>query len=370
MSVLVVAPSIMKIELLAERLNIKSPFIRMAHTSNVIECSNKYTELSVFCRPFLVQKIYIVKEFPLLNDSNFTVTWLSYLFTSFINDGQLIIELPINKGGTVSGKFTENSLKDLGRAMQYERKGNFIHIYSFPRLETLNGAFPYIVNQYNSLLSKALEDESDSGGAHFELKNSVQRFINFSIHSTWQNSFLVKKVYNAVTNLQAEQLSICDMGAGLGFTAMELSCVGNSVLGIEKNSNYVADISYNLAGSKEVSNSLEFINGDFECISNYENEFDIVLFVYSLLYAQNKEKVIESVSKALKENGVLMIRELPKDCSQESSLDHDKKFMLKNLVSLLEKYFCEITFYSPFTGNMISADRAANSIMFISAVPK
>lgn len=104
---------------------------------------------------------------------------------------------------------------------------------------------------------------------------------------------------NFVNNLKKKNISVLDLGCGLGYF---LSALNDSFIkyGIE-DSNYACD--YIRKNFKDI----EIINGDYNKIKNFKKKFDIIMFYHVIEHLKDPTHSIELIKNSLKEDGTLII---------------------------------------------------------------
>ena len=104
---------------------------------------------------------------------------------------------------------------------------------------------------------------------------------------------------NFVNNFKNKDISVLDLGCGLGYFLSTLN-TNFKKYGIEESS-FACDY------IKENFKDIEIINGDYSKIENFKIKFDIIMFYHVIEHLKDPTRSIEFIKKSLKKNGTLII---------------------------------------------------------------
>ena len=194
-----------------------------------------------------------------------------------------------------------------------------------------------IVKPYNaSNLSKKKQVEKmfDNISKKYDFLN---HFLSFGIDHIWR-----RKTIRLIA--QKNPKFILDVATGTGDLAFadEKKINIDKIIGLDI-SNGMLEVGRKKIKNRDLSNKLEFIQGDSENIPFEDNYFDAVMVSFGVRNFENLNLGLSEIKRVLKPNGGIYVLEFSKP----------KNFPIKQLFALYSK------FVLPFLGSLISKDQSA-----------
>lgn len=306
--------------------------------------------------PDRIKRLVIVREFPALYPTQFTLSWLDCLLKDMGTDGEILIESPENPKNTPPGRATSNFLMEGFKNCGVERLDK-----TWLRL-TLKDSENLSFNSMYGRFHKSYDAFKDAYIKEFALQDTpdtderVTRTFIYSLFGANQKSF----VFNATLSqhgLTERPLKILDVGGGYGFLGAELAAQGHHVTVTDVMPQHV-NIGNWLAARCGVSDRMDFRIEKIEDLAGSlgQNSYDVISFFGCLLYAERAcvPDVIKSCMAALNSGGLLLIHENPKGVIKPEAKDFPICFTSEELLPLLEKYAGKPRLYNMFTGEDIN----------------
>ena len=149
------------------------------------------------------------------------------------------------------------------------------------------------------------------------------------------------------TQVENKELKILDLGCGPGLYTLQIAQKGHKVTGVDFSKN---SIDYAKEQAKVNNLDIEYINKNYLELDLPENEFDLVMMIYTdlgVLLPDERIQLLNKIEKALKPGGtfifdVLNDKELDKKVSPKNWEASEKGFWRdKPYLTLSESFFYE-----------------------------
>jgi len=135
---------------------------------------------------------------------------------------------------------------------------------------------------------------------------------------------MLAEIGSIMSLLPSPPAKLLDLGCGAGWTSIFFAKRGYEVVGVDISKEKIHYA--NLNKKKEKIDNLSFGIYDYENM-NFDSEFDCAVFFDSLHHSINEKKALQSVYKALKPGGVVVISEPGRGHSKSSkSIEVVKKY--------------------------------------------
>ncbi|PIS34962.1 MAG: hypothetical protein COT36_04810 [Parcubacteria group bacterium CG08_land_8_20_14_0_20_38_56] len=143
---------------------------------------------------------------------------------------------------------------------------------------------------------------------------------------------------------------ILDIACGAGYGSALLAEKANQVVGLD-----IDKDSIDYAKSHYSRQNLKFIMGDAQNFNFPDSFFDAIVSFETIEHLSSPSKFLKELKKVLKPNGILILSSPDREITKEILIDtsykspfHLKEFTLKELTSLLSKFFKIESIYGQF----------------------
>ncbi|WP_052671107.1 class I SAM-dependent methyltransferase [Draconibacterium sediminis] len=156
-----------------------------------------------------------------------------------------------------------------------------------------------------------------------------------------------KTIHWIFEQVEDKKLKILDLGCGPGLYTQQIAQKGHKVSGVDISKN---SIDYAIEQAKSRNLDIEYINKNYLDLELPENDFDLVLMIYTdlgVLLPDDRNKLLGKIEKALKPGGTLIFdvlndRELDKKVSPKNWEVAEQGFWRdKPYITLSESFFYE-----------------------------
>jgi SAM-dependent methyltransferase len=312
-----------------------------------------------------VSPIVLLRGFPALYDTQFSIAWLVMLAASLEEGGSLWIEEGVlDAHARVTTAAVREVLEDLDI-----QEGGWLRIQNddSARLCRIAAGLPTIYPAMHGKAADFREEHLLAFGQRDDDETAVIRADHMYIYGLFganQKGWIVDRILSAEG---IESVRMLDLGGGYGFLAAEEARRGGMVHVVDLDPahvNYIGPWVTRTTGTEE---SVSFELGDFGVVHEHQNQYNVVSFFGSLLYAPRSSvpALLQSCMERLEPGGVLLVHENPFETGKPGQKDYEIRFRAQELHELLTA--CgELTYWSMFSGDPIDLERASSSLMMAS----
>ena len=179
-----------------------------------------------------------------------------------------------------------------------------------------------------------------------------KQLLNIHLHpdidlASRKKATIEKTIHWIFEQVEDKKLKILDLGCGPGLYTQQIAQKGHKVSGVDISKN---SIDYAIEHAKSRNLDIEYINKNYLDLELPENEFELVIMIYTdlgVLLPDDRNKLLGKIEKAIKPGGTLIFdvlndRELDKKVSPKNWEVAEQGFWRdKPYVTLSESFFYE-----------------------------
>ena len=179
-------------------------------------------------------------------------------------------------------------------------------------------------------------------------KQLLEIHLHPDIDLASRKKFSIEKTINWILEqVQGKTLNILDLGCGPGLYTQQIAQKGHNVTGVDFSQN---SINYAKKQANVKGLDIEYINRNYLDLYLPENEFDLVMMIYTdlgVLIPEERNLLLSKIKKALKPGGTLIFdvlhdRDLDKKISSKNWEASEQGFWRDNpYLALSESYLYE-----------------------------
>ena len=161
--------------------------------------------------------------------------------------------------------------------------------------------------------------------------DDLNRVISMGSDVKWR-----KKVIKMVTERNPE--SILDIATGTGDLAIKFASLSQAtrIVGLDLSEGMLSVANNKVAG-KDLSTTIEFIQGDSEALPFETESFDAITVSFGIRNFENLEKGLSEIYRVLKQNGIFVILET--SVPNKTPFKQGYNFYAKRVLPLIGKLF-------------------------------
>jgi demethylmenaquinone methyltransferase/2-methoxy-6-polyprenyl-1,4-benzoquinol methylase len=161
--------------------------------------------------------------------------------------------------------------------------------------------------------------------------DDLNRVISMGSDVKWR-----KKVIKMVTERNPE--SILDIATGTGDLAIKFATLSTArrIVGLDLSEGMLSVANNKVAG-KDLSTTIEFIQGDSEALPFETESFDAITVSFGIRNFENLEKGLTEIYRVLKQNGIFVILET--SVPNKTPFKQGYNFYAKRVLPLIGKLF-------------------------------